>query len=38
MPLAHVFEVLLLIAVIAGIFVGWDRPAAKKDAKSPESR
>jgi hypothetical protein len=30
MPLMHVFEVLLLVAIVAGIFVGWDRPAAKE--------
>ena len=27
MPLMYVFEVLLLVAIIAGIFIGWDRPA-----------
>ena len=37
MPLAHVFEVLLLIAVVAGIFVGWDRPAAEKEVDSSET-
>ena len=27
MQLAHVFEVLLLVAILAGIFAGWkDRP------------
>ena len=36
MPLMHVFEVLLLVAVIAGIFVGWDRPATEKEAEHPE--
>jgi len=30
MPLMHVFEVLLLIAIVAGIFVGWDRPSPKE--------
>ena len=32
MPLAHIFEVLLLVAILAGIFVGWkDQPIEKKD-------
>ena len=32
MPLMHVFEVLLLVAILAGIFVGWkDHPAAKEE-------
>ena len=26
MPLMHMFEVLLLIAIVAGIFVGWKEP------------
>lgn len=30
MQLMYVFEVLLLVAIIAGIFVGWDRPTPKK--------
>lgn len=30
MPLMHVFEVLLLVAIVAGIFVGWDRPTPKE--------
>jgi len=30
MPLLHMFEVLLLIAIVAGIFVGWDRPSPKE--------
>ena len=32
MPLMHIFEVLLLVAILAGIFVGWkDQPVTKKD-------
>ena len=27
MLLMHVFEVLLLVAIVAGIFVGWKEPA-----------
>lgn len=27
MPLMHMFEVLLLVAIVAGIFVGWKEPA-----------
>jgi len=26
MPLIHVFEVLLLVAIVAGIFMGWKEP------------
>ena len=26
MPLMHMFEVLLLVAIAAGIFVGWKEP------------
>jgi hypothetical protein len=26
MPLMHVFEVLLLVAIVAGIFMGWKEP------------
>lgn len=26
MPLMHVFEALLLVAIAAGIFVGWKEP------------
>ena len=33
MPYTHVFEVVLLFALIAGILVGWDRPTAKKETK-----
>ena len=29
MQLILVFEILLLVAIVAGIFVGWDRPAQK---------
>jgi len=26
MPLMHVFEILLLVAIVAGIFMGWKEP------------
>ena len=29
MQLILVFEILLLVAIVAGIFVGWDRPSDK---------
>jgi hypothetical protein len=29
MQLILVFEILLLVAIVAGIFVGWDRSAEK---------
>jgi hypothetical protein len=32
MPLMHVFEVLLLVAIAAGsFFIKWDRPASTPD-------
>ena len=37
MPLMHVFEVLLLVAIIAGIFVGWDRPAPSLHKHEPDA-
>ena len=34
MPLVHVFEILLIVAIIAGIFVGFrDHPVAKAEVK-----
>lgn len=37
MQLMHLFEALLLVAIVAGIFVGWDQPAAKQEVE-PEVR
>jgi len=39
MPLMHFFEILLLVAIVAGIFFGWkDQPVADKDVEPSESR
>jgi hypothetical protein len=34
----HVFEVLLLVAIIAGIFIGWDRPASSLEEHEPDAK
>jgi hypothetical protein len=33
MPYTHIFEVLLLFALVIGIRFGWDRPTTKKDVE-----
>ena len=38
MPFMHVFEVLLLVAIIAGIFIGWDRPASSLEEHEPDAK
>jgi len=37
MPLMHVFEVLLLVAIVAGIFVGWKEPAKYQSRRTEPS-
>ena len=37
MPLMHVFEVLLLVAIVAGIFVGWKEPAKYRSPRTEPS-
>ena len=34
MLLMHVFEVLLLVAIVAGIFVGWKEPAKYRSQRT----
>ena len=37
MPLTHFFEILLLVAIVAGIFIGWkDQPVAEKEIEPSE--
>jgi hypothetical protein len=37
MQLMHVFEVLLLVAIVAGIFVGWKEPARHQSRRAEHS-